>query len=114
MGGDIMWAMGGLGWYDFDVYDRIMAQMVKFNSKDPRAVARTLYTAARAQHFTPHVDNFAKNVSQQKYLNGWAPHEQADLLHGWAMIRSTGQGGRWVCKFGHVWMRVYVWMHVVV
>jgi len=88
--GDLMWALSALGWYDHEVYDRIIAHMAKFESKDPRANARVFYAAALAQHMTPALDQFAAVVSTQKRLNGWAPHEQADLIHGWVMLRSTG------------------------
>ncbi|KAF5832757.1 hypothetical protein DUNSADRAFT_11244 [Dunaliella salina] len=89
--GDVMWSLSALGWYDFDVYDRIIAHMAKFQSKDPRANARVFYAAALAQHVTPALDEFAAAISGQKRLNGWAPHEQADFIHGWAMLRATGQ-----------------------
>eukprot|EP00983_Pelagomonas_calceolata_P095497 1158015-Pelagomonas_calceolata.AAC.8 len=69
--GDLMWALSALGWYDHEVYDRIIAHMAKFESKDPRANARVFYAAALAQHMTPALDQFAAVVSTQKRLNGW-------------------------------------------
>lgn len=86
-----MWALTGLGWYDRDVYDRVIARMLKFRSPDARANARTIYGACRALHFTPLMDSYAQAVSESKRFEGWAPHEQASFFHGWAMLRATGE-----------------------
>lgn len=66
-----MWALSALGFYDFDVYDRILAKMVDFNSKDPRSVARVFYAAALALHFT-------ENTGDLRALH--STHNTGDLV----------------------------------
>lgn len=60
--GDIFLALGSIGWYDPDVYDRLLVAMVKTKSKDPRACAHTMYACALALHMSPQVCLFCACV----------------------------------------------------